>query len=155
VTVTKQVERLVIRQEGRADWARRHGVESASRRLVNWARRRRREPAGANEIGKLGADLVALTSLHRPFDGTIALGRKCPGDRHRGRLGKPGHAADGGIQENVDVSRFQPQVRQRFEGMAVGNRVGKEDGVDAAGTGTGEDNHEHAQLDAMVITGEP
>src|SRR3546814_17842588 len=67
-----------------------------------------------------------------------ALARQRPGDRHGRRLGETRDRMDSGVEEAVYVGLVQPELGQRVERAPRRNRIGEEDGVDAAGARPGQ-----------------
>jgi hypothetical protein len=147
----EQIERLVGRQQRRPRRAFGHRFERIEQQAGE-ARpaERRREPAGADEIRQLGADLTAVALLHRLLDGAAAPPRERPGERHRRRLRHSRHAAHSGIEQPVDVRGLEPELGERIERPSGGDRLGKENRVDAARARARQDVDQHPQLDAAL-----
>jgi hypothetical protein len=89
-----------------------------------------------------------MLGLDRLVDRSAALGRPGPGEGHGGGLGEAGHGAHAGVDQPVDVRRLQPEFGERLQRAAGRDCFGKEDRVDPAGTGAGQDVDQDAEFDA-------
>ncbi len=78
----EQVERLPVRQQPRPARRGRHRVKRVEDQSgEQLAAERRFEPARADEVRQLGADLVARSGLDQLVDVVATAPRRHPGDR--------------------------------------------------------------------------
>ena len=144
-----QVERLTGGQQARLTRGGRHRLDRVEQQPGETrAAERRLEPARADEMGEFGAHLLARGGLDQLVDvAAIALGRH-PRDRRRPGLGEARGGGGFGIDQRLDIGRGQPQIGQRLERLAGGNRLRQEHAVDSAGAGARDDIDQQAKADA-------
>jgi len=133
----EQVERLGVGDQRRAGRRRRHGVERVEQQMAEpLAAEGRLEPTRAHEQRQLGPDFrpgAGIDARHR-LAAPVGEQRQ----RHRPELriaGRPRFRVD----QPLDIGGVEPERGQRIERLAGGDRLGKEDAVDAAGAGPGDD----------------
>jgi hypothetical protein len=133
----QQVERVARGQERGVGRAAGHGVE----RLGQQAREadpaeRRGEPARADQPRDLAPHFAAqcraqLAGQIMPAGLESGPAQRRPDQRLGPELGKAAPGAGIGIEQDVAVGAFEPEMGERFEALSGGQRLGEEDRVDA------------------------
>jgi hypothetical protein len=95
---------------------------------------------------QLGTHLV-LRRLVERLDLVLAAPRRDPGERQRPELGEAAGGGGVGIDQRLDIGGGQPQIGERLQALARGDRLREEDAVDPARRRAGDDVGEDAQLD--------
>jgi hypothetical protein len=136
----EQVERMAIGNQRCAGLAGSHGVESVKEEARKaGASKRRGEPARTHEVGELAPDFLARFRGNRSLDRVAAPAQQQPEQRPRPEFGEARKWAGVGIDQNVGISAAQPEVRQRIDGLAGLQRMGKKHAIDATCAGTRDD----------------
>ncbi len=142
----EQVERLAVGQQpgaARGGGHRRQRIEQQAGELR--PPEGRLEPARADEMGELRADLLAFAFLNAFGQFFLRAAGGHPGDRQRPGFGEARIGGGFGIEQRLDIGDVEPQVGQRVERLAGGDRLAEEDAVDTARAGTGDDIDQHPQ----------
>ena len=147
----EQVERVAARQQGRADWPRRHRVQCLCQQAREAdAAEGRLEPARADEAREFGADFAPGFGGDAGGDHIARPAQEQIDQGHSPEFQKPSEYPRVRVEQHIDIGAFQPQVGQRFQRLARMDRLREEHTVDTARAGPCDDVRQDAQAQIML-----
>ena len=105
----------------------------------------------ADEVRQFAPHLLARFRIDGLVDLPRAAPRRHPRDRHRPRLRHARMRRGILVDQRLDIRRIEPQLRQRFDALSGGDRLGEEDAVQPACAGPGDDIDQHAQSQPGIV----